>query len=683
MRKVVPETDTTINKNSNDSHNTADDNLNTKEPRVVLKTMSLKRKLYLSFILVTALSIILTTSFAMIYFVGKIRNEATDRMRTNLRVSQLVYERSLDEAVNFADTLANDKTLQILTDLKIENKLSAYLEEILKRKNEYAITILDSKGKPMASLAIEGSPLETNREELDFSTNALFLSALGGVSQSSSELIKFADGRKVLCVSASAAVIRNKATVAVVLVRYPLNNDIKLVNTLTKLLNIQVNLFIDGKVISGNKEASINQALFTKLMTIDTQGELVNLAPGGSISEYARISSRAGEALAVFEARISSLEYVNTISSAFVAFSIIMLIATAIASLLGVTIAKSILVPLNILVDGVNRITSGDLNYEIMLNLKDEIGRLSNAFNDMRISLNDKINTIQSMNLDLENKISDRTHTIEELLNKMKKYLSPQLYENISGGGQSTSTRTHSRKKLTVFFSDIANFTSTTDSMEAEDLSELLNTYLDNMAKIALKYGGTIDKFVGDAIMVFFGDPEFTNDQDHALRASRMALEMIDRMKELREQWLQMGIERPLHIRIGINTGYCTVGNFGSENRMDYTIIGSNVNLASRLETAADQDSIYISHETYWLIHEQIQCESLGELTLKGFNHGIKAYKIIKDSGSAQKKPLYRIDGDTLKLPSLTIEKNGMSPEDKLRIMESLKKAIEYVDSNK
>ena len=123
--------------------------------------------------------------------------------------------------------------------------------------------------------------------------------------------------------------------------------------------------------------------------------------------------------------------------------------------------------------------------------------------------------------------------------------------------------------------------------MELEDLTQLINHYLTEMAQIALTYGATADKYVGDAIMIFFGDPQTRGVKEDARACVEMAIAMQRRMDELGAIWRDAGIEHPLRCRIGIHTGYCTVGNFGSEDRMDYTIIGGPVNLASRLEHEA------------------------------------------------------------------------------------------------
>ena len=144
------------------------------------------------------------------------------------------------------------------------------------------------------------------------------------------------------------------------------------------------------------------------------------------------------------------------------------------------------------------------------------------------------------------------------------------------------------RKKLTIFFSDIVNFTATTERLQPEELTRLLNEYLSEMSAIAARHGGTVDKFIGDAMLVFFGDPETKGVAEDAKAGVAMALEMQQRLAELDEAWRRRGIEQPFRARMGINSGYCNVGNFGSGDRMDYTIIGAEANLAARLQSIAD-----------------------------------------------------------------------------------------------
>jgi class 3 adenylate cyclase/HAMP domain-containing protein len=227
-----------------------------------------------------------------------------------------------------------------------------------------------------------------------------------------------------------------------------------------------------------------------------------------------------------------------------------------------------------------------------------------------------------------EEQLAEKSAALENLSGKLAKYLSPQVYESIFSGEQEVSIASK-RKKLTVFFSDIANFTETTDKLESEELTQLLNQYLTEMSRIALDHGATIDKYVGDAIVIFFGDPESRGVKQDALACVEMAIAMRKRMSELQNLWRDSGIQNPLNCRIGINTGYCTVGNFGSEDRMDYTIIGGGVNLASRLETSATPGEILISYETYAHVKDKIQCKESGSINVKGIAYPVETYHVI------------------------------------------------------
>jgi len=224
--------------------------------------------------------------------------------------------------------------------------------------------------------------------------------------------------------------------------------------------------------------------------------------------------------------------------------------------------------------------------------------------------------------------LKEKTEQLTTLSSELSKYLSPQIYESIFSGKHRASIGSQ-RKKLTVFFSDIINFTSTTERMEAEDISDLLNSYLNGMANIAIKYEGTIDKFVGDAIMIFFGDPTSRGLKEDALSCVSMALEMLDALNDLQKDWEYKGVTTPFKIRIGINTGYCTVGNFGSSSKMDYTIIGGQVNISKRLEEVAQEGQIIISHETWSYIKEHIYCVKQKPVIVKGIPDPIQTYQAV------------------------------------------------------
>jgi len=277
-----------------------------------------------------------------------------------------------------------------------------------------------------------------------------------------------------------------------------------------------------------------------------------------------------------------------------------------------------------------------------------------------------------------EEELSVKTNSLEQLSRRLAKYLSPQVYESIFTG-RSEVTIASRRKKLTIFFSDLEGFTETTERLESEDLTQLLNHYLTEMSKIALQYGGTIDKYVGDAILIFFGDPETQGVKADAVACVSMAIAMRERMRELGNIWRASGLERPLRCRTGINTGFCTVGNFGSEDRMDYTIIGGGVNLACRLEQMAPSGEIFISYETYAHVKDQVCCEERGQINVKGISHPVAIYQVIDTYDNIGKtRDLIHEDCDTLKLD---IDLEAMSIKERRHAVTVLQRAMDRLSA--
>jgi len=215
---------------------------------------------------------------------------------------------------------------------------------------------------------------------------------------------------------------------------------------------------------------------------------------------------------------------------------------------------------------------------------------------------------------------------LSALAKKIAKYLPPQLYRGIFAG-KDVEIATE-RKKLTIFFSDIIDFTATAERMQPEELTALLNEYLTEMSSIAAAHGGTVNKFIGEAILVFFGDPESRGVVRDAKACLAMALDMQRRLAELNVQWRKRGIEEPFRVRMGINTGFCNVGNFGSDDRMDYTIIGAEANLAARLQSIAEPGGIVLSYETFMLVRDMVRARPLEPITLKGIAHPVVPYAV-------------------------------------------------------
>ncbi len=359
------------------------------------------------------------------------------------------------------------------------------------------------------------------------------------------------------------------------------------------------------------------------------------------------------------------------------------LIITPIAIMIIIFLSRNITNPIKHLITSTEAVSSGNYNVKIDARTHDEIGKLAVTFNSMTVTLKD-------LTENLELKVEERTSELQETMNKLNemntilgslsdklsKYIPPQLREMIFNGKQEAKIAS-SRKKLTVFFSDIKNFTQTTERMETESLTDLLNSYLNEMSQIAIKHGATIDKFVGDAILVFFGDPETRGEQKDAVAAVDMALEMKSRLRYLQTQWYEKGIVEPFHVRMGINTGYCTVGNFGSDARMSYTIIGSQVNLASRLESSSEPDNVLISHETYSLVSHKYYCLEKEGIMVKGIDHPIKTYQVV-DSHENLKKQNRLIEERTTGF-NISLDLENMRTENRGKARRVLTEALQLL----
>jgi len=259
---------------------------------------------------------------------------------------------------------------------------------------------------------------------------------------------------------------------------------------------------------------------------------------------------------------------------------------------------------------------------------------------DLRVQNRRLLDELRRQNEELERRVAERTTELRalnasleervaaavaetEALRRLERYVSGPIARRLLDGGRpALGVR---RKNMTVMFTDIRGFTASGETMEPEELVEILNEYLREMTQLVFAHEGTLDKFIGDAIMVFFNDPIET--PDHAERAVRLALAMQRRMGELQEKWFRDG-RRPWGMGIGINTGYMTVGSIGSEHRMEYTVIGNQVNVAARLGARAGPAETLVAHKTYAAVRDLVDVEELGELEMKGVSTPVKTYRV-------------------------------------------------------
>jgi adenylate cyclase len=231
--------------------------------------------------------------------------------------------------------------------------------------------------------------------------------------------------------------------------------------------------------------------------------------------------------------------------------------------------------------------------------------------------------TLDEWNRSLTEKVKQQVDELQRV-NRLKRYLSPQIAETILGEDENLF-KSH-RREITVVFLDLRGFTSFSDSAEPEEVMEVLRGYHAAMGKLIFDFDGTLERFAGDGIMIFFNDP--IPCADHTEKAVRMALAMQTKVEEIRSEWLKKGYE--LDLGIGMAAGYATLGNIGFEGRMDYGAIGNVTNLAARLCSEAKARQILTNQRTLSKIENLVEYEPLEELQLKGVARPVAAFNIMK-----------------------------------------------------
>lgn len=282
---------------------------------------------------------------------------------------------------------------------------------------------------------------------------------------------------------------------------------------------------------------------------------------------------------------------------------IIALVSIGLVSFAALFLAKTVSKPVQILAQGVQAIGQGDYSVQVKIKSHDEMGKLGEAFNQMGVQLLEK----------------------EKIRTLLGKVVSPAVanellsHEVVLGG---------ETREITALFSDLENFTGISEAMTAQDLVTMLNDYLTQMSSEINEYAGVLDKFIGDAIVAFWGAP--VDDDLHAQHAVSCALAMQSKLNTLRTEWQKQGL--PLFkMRIGINSGQAVVGNIGSIDRLDYTMIGDTVNLAARLESENKNHctEILISESTYMRVKDIFVCRELGSVKVKGKQQAVTIFEVL------------------------------------------------------
>jgi class 3 adenylate cyclase/CHASE3 domain sensor protein len=299
-----------------------------------------------------------------------------------------------------------------------------------------------------------------------------------------------------------------------------------------------------------------------------------------------------------------------------------------IALSLGAILSWSLIRPVRRVDEALEQIADGDFEAHVDVPNRDEFGNLTKNLNRTTAQLSTLYQDLHSLNANLQETVDTKVAELERA-SRLKRYLSPGLADSILSGTQDV-TLGSSRKFLTTFFSDVRGFTAAAERMEPEELVSELNDYFSEMTDIVFKHGGTLDKYVGDAVMVFFGDP--IPQDDHAERAVLMGLEMLERMRALEDHWFRR-YDEVFKIGIGISTGWVTVGDIGSTARSDYTVLGNQVNLASRLADKAEPRQILVTERTMESVEHIVDGRLVDEVNLKGISRAIKIFEIVPREG--------------------------------------------------
>jgi adenylate cyclase len=347
------------------------------------------------------------------------------------------------------------------------------------------------------------------------------------------------------------------------------------------------------------------ESLYLHMNEPYSYGHLVKDPWGTWLTGYAPVFDKQGKYVASVGADISAelvgkhLNYLLFYGA--LSLGVSLLVSFILAKWLATRVTRS----LRILEAATAEIGKGDFTYRIKLSTGDEFEHLAGSMNQMNEGLEEK----------------------ERLKSGFAHYVSQHVLEKIVKSKGSAKLEGE-RKKITVFFSDIRNFTHLSESMPPEKVMAFLNQYFEKMLDIIFKHNGMLDKLLGDGIMAEFGVP--VEDPQQERNAVLTALEMIEAINLLQDKWKEEG-KPPIDIGIGIHTGDAIVGSLGSEQRMQYTAVGDTVNIAERLQevTKDKKYPIIVSETTFNALYNEFPSKHLGPLTLHGKEHPINAYAIF------------------------------------------------------
>lgn len=291
---------------------------------------------------------------------------------------------------------------------------------------------------------------------------------------------------------------------------------------------------------------------------------------------------------------------------------------------MGAILSWSLIRPVRTIDRALAKIADGDFDQVVQVPNRDEFGRLTVNLNRTSTQLAALYKGLSELNANLEKTIEEQLTQLQRT-ERLRRYVSPQVADAILKGEASVAFASV-RRNLTILYSDIRGFTQMAERMEPEELVDALNEYFGAMTELVFSNAGTLDKYLGDGILAFFGDP--IPFEDHAERAVATAFDMLAGVDRLRATWMRSKEE--LSIGIGISTGYVTVGNIGSATRTDYTVVGNHVNVAARLATAASPGQILVSERTLASVRHRVDWSPVEDLVMKGVQRPVRVFAVTE-----------------------------------------------------
>lgn len=271
-----------------------------------------------------------------------------------------------------------------------------------------------------------------------------------------------------------------------------------------------------------------------------------------------------------------------------------------------------------------------------------------------------------------EAKLTQTNKTLDALTENLSRFVPQTVVKALMQDGQDDLVRLK-RQEITVFFSDIVGFTSLTERLEPEQLAMIMSDYFTKMSEICDKWGGTLDQFIGDAIIIFFGAPESTGTKNDAAKAIGMTLEMSEALHLLRQSWSQQGLNLDFQVRMGLSTGFSHVGNFGAADRLHYTALGNVVNEAARIQELGKAGQILLSQDTYAHIKDNYDCNEYDKVTLKGYSHKLTLYELSLQQKTWQSQLI------THEQTGFQMHLDPSSIKDKDQAIDQLRQALETI----